>query len=124
MIFEVVNTQGTEIPPGQLLGNWRIKSKLTWPDVPPPSYKAWGEYRKLILNAFGNGNRINNLGDYIKLIEKLGQWHVVETHIQHTMVMNESHCFVSEEQRWKKYKRDSTGKFYQYKKEDDLIPNE
>ena len=57
-------------------------------------------------------------------MKQLGQCNAVERHIQHFILMNESHCFVSEAQKWKKYKRDSKGKFYQYENEDEPRPEE
>ena len=72
MISDISKTQGTAIPLVQLLGHWRIKSKLAWPEMPLPPPKALGEYRRLIMKSFGQGNRIHNLGAEIKLNMKLG----------------------------------------------------
>ena len=60
MISNMSNTQGTSIPPGRLLGQWRLKSKLAWPEVPLPPPKSFVEYQKLIVKAFGQGHIIHN----------------------------------------------------------------
>ena len=86
MVSDISNVNGTAIPPGRMLGQWRRDSNLLWTDIPKPSPTSWEIFLRLMMKSLGTQNIIHHPGANMALRKKLGQWLGKETHIIHTMV--------------------------------------
>ena len=104
MISDLSNTNGTAIPPGRMMGQWRKESKLTWPEIPKPLPKAWETFRRVIMKIFGILRRVYNPCAEVPLITKLGKWLDNERHSAHKMICDINNMYFQEKNTWKKFK--------------------
>ena len=83
---------------------WRNESKLTWPEIPKTSPKAWETFRRIIMKTFGTLRRVYNPCAEVVLIIKLVKWLDNERHSAKKIIRDINNIYIQDTKGGRKFK--------------------